>query len=59
MWQDLPDGCDWQHGNFASLVETFSYGARKGGFKADPDVPFDFGPSPAAFEKKLASLGES
>ena len=59
LWQDLPDGCNWQHGNFDGLVELASYAARKGGFTPDPDVPFDFGPSPEAFAKKLSSLGTS
>ena len=56
--QDLPNGCQWQHGNFQHLLELMSYAGRHGAFPMDPDVPFQIEPSPAAFEKLRARLAE-
>ena len=56
LWQDLPAGCDWTHGNFRSLLDLASYAARHGGYQVDPDVAFQTEPSPTAFAKLKARL---
>jgi len=55
-FKDLPDGCDWSHGNFRGLLEIADYAGRHGSYQPDPDVPLQIEPSPEAFAKLKARL---
>ncbi|CAL1168542.1 unnamed protein product, partial [Cladocopium goreaui] len=55
-FKELPDLCDWNHGDFSSLLQLVSFASRNGGYQSDPDVPLQIAPSAAAFEKLRANL---
>ena len=56
--QELPPECNWDHGDFGSLLELVSYAGRHGGYRPDPDVPLQIACCPAAFERLRARLEE-
>lgn len=56
MPQELPTGCNWQHGDFDGILSLVSYASRHGGYQPDGDVPIQLQPCPAAFERLRARL---